>query len=120
MGFLACLQSARDTVLAADLFCTLDPRELTTLPGVWLRFDGLRGPVLSGGSAGRSLALVTVFCLVPPVDPERDMEALEPLLDQVAAIIPPHSDPRHVGVMLPGGGQPAPAMSYTHDLLITE
>lgn len=120
MGFLSELQSARDTVVAADIACTLDPRELTTLPAVWLRLDGLAGPVLSGGSAGRSRVLVTVFCLVSPVDPERDLERLEPLLDAVAAIIPPMSDPRHVGVLLPGGGQPAPAMSYTHELLISE
>lgn len=120
MSFLACLGDARDQVLAADLECVLDPREATTLPAVWLRMDGLAGPVLAGGAGGRSRVLVTVFCLVRPVDTERDLEALEALLAQVAAVIPPMSDPRHVGVLLPGGGQPAPALSYTHDLLITE
>jgi hypothetical protein len=120
MGFLAALQDARDTLVAADLTAVLDPREATTLPAVWIRFDGLAGPVLSGGSAGRSRVLVTVFAMVAPLDPERDLEALGPFLDAVAAVIPPHSDPRHVAVALPGGGTPAPAMSYTRELLITE
>lgn len=120
MGFVDCLRDARDSVKAAGLECVLDPRELTAFPAVWLRFDGLAGPVLAGGAAGRSRCLVTVFCVVSSLDPERELDALEPHLEAVAAVIPPHTDPRFVGVLLPGGGQPAPAMTYTHDLLITE
>lgn len=120
MGFVKALTDARDTLVAANLACVLDPRELTTFPAVWLRMDGLGGPTLGGLAAGRSRCLVTVFCLVGPVDTERDLEDLEPHLEAVAAVIPAHSDPRLVGVLLPGGGTPAPAMSYTHDLLITE
>jgi hypothetical protein len=118
VSFVEALTDARDTVAAADIVCTLDPKELTTLPAVWIRFDGLAGPVLAGGVAGRSRALVTVFVIVPPVDPVRDLTALEPFLVTVAGIIPPMSDPRHVAVVIPGGGTPAPAMSYTHDLVI--
>lgn len=119
MGFVDEVLATQAAVQAADITCVLDPQELTTLPAVWLRVDALTGPTLAGGAVGRSRVQVTVFCVVPPVDPQRNLEALEPLLDQVAAVIPPMSDPRHVALAnLPGGGTPAPAMSYTHELLI--
>jgi hypothetical protein len=118
MGFVDELVAARDLVRAAEHTCVLDPRDITTLPAVWIRFDGLGGPMLSGGSAGRSRVLITVFCIVQPTDPQRDLEALEPFLETVSSIIPPLTDPKHVGVLLPGHGTAAPAMSYTHDLTI--
>jgi hypothetical protein len=118
MGFVDELTAAQAAVVAGNLTCVLDPRELTALPAVWLRFDGLAGPVLAGGVAGRSRVLVTVFLVATPVDPQRDLEALEPLLGQVAGIIPPMSDIRAVALALPAGGTPATALSYTHELLI--
>lgn len=116
MGFVDTLLDAQTQVQNADLACVLDPRDLTTLPAVWIRLDGLAGATMG---ADYSKALVTVFCIVKPVDTQRDLEALEPLLEQVAAIIPPMSDPRHVALAgLPQAGTPCPAISYTHDLLI--
>lgn len=117
MSVLSTLTDARDLVQAADITATLDPRQLATLPGVWIRLDVLKGPTLSQQF---SLASVTVFCVVKPLDVERDLAALEPLLDAVAAIIPPMTDPRMVALQLPGGGTPCPAMSYTHDLTIDD
>lgn len=117
MSILATLTDARDQLLAADITATLDPRQLTTLPGVWVRLDGLSGPTLE---RPYTVALVTVFVVVKPLDVERDLTALEPLLDQVVAIIPPMTDPRLVALQLPGGGTPCPAMSYTHDLTIDD
>jgi hypothetical protein len=117
VSILATLTSARDLVAEADITCTLDPRQLATLPAVWIRLDALKGATLD---AQWSLAQVTVFVIVKPLDVERDMTALEPLLAQVAALIPPMSDPRLVALQLPGGGTPAPAMSYTHDLAIDD
>lgn len=117
MSFLAALRGARDALIAAELRATLEPKELT-LPGVWIKLDGLGGPVLAGGVAGRSEALVTIYCAVPTTDVERSLEAAEQLLAAVAAIVPPMSDPRHVALALPGGGTPATALSYQHALTI--
>lgn len=124
MGWASELVDAADAVAeGAELPCVLDPQDLNTLPAVWLRFDGLGGPVLRNGDKNltASRVLVTVLVIVAPLDPRRNLEALEPLLETVAGIIPPMSDPRHVAVAnLPGGGTPAPAMSYQHELTIGE
>jgi hypothetical protein len=117
VSILSTLTSARDLVADAGVDCQLDPRALTRLPAVWIRLDGLSAPTLE---KAYSVALVTVFCIVPPLDPERDLGALEPLLATVAAIIPPMTDPTLVALGLPGGGTPAPAFSYTHDLTIDD
>lgn len=125
MGWIETLQAARDELNAAELElpgnpdpqpvrATLDPRDLK-LPGVWLKFDGLQGPVLCGEYGG---VMVTVYCAVATGELERTLEQLQQLGALVGPSIPPMSDPRHVALALPGGGTPATALSYTHQLVI--
>lgn len=125
MTWLSTLTGARDDLNDAELElpgdpepqpvrATLDPRD-AKLPAVWLRFDGLAGATLCGDYEH---ALVTVYCAVATTDLERSLEQAQQLLDLVAPLIPPMSGPRHVALVLPGGGTPATALSYTHQLII--
>jgi hypothetical protein len=123
--WLEALQGARDELDAAELElpgdpdpvpvrASLDPRDVQ-LPGVWLRFDGLAGPVLSG-ELGH--VLVTVYCAVATTDLERSLDQVQQLQALVAPLIPPMSELRHVALALPGAGVPATALSFTHQLII--
>lgn len=125
MTWLETLQAARDDLNAAELElpgipdplpvrASLDPKDVQ-LPGVWLRMDGLQGPVLCGELGG---VLVTVYCAVATTDLERSLDQVQQLQALVAGIIPPMSDLRHVALALPGAGTPATALSYTHQLII--
>lgn len=99
---------------------TLDARELP-LPGVWIRLRGLGGPkVLATGGVSMSKCLISVYCAVETQDPKRVYAALQALSTAVCAVIPPMTEPRHVQLVLPGGGTPASALTYDHDLRIEE
>lgn len=118
--WIEALRDARDAVNAAELQlneqpvrASLDPKDLT-LPGVWIKLDGLQGQVLCGEFDG---ALITVYCAVATTgDVDRDLDAALQLLPFIAAVIPPMSGPRHVALALPGAGTPATALSYQHTL----
>lgn len=116
-GFVAALADACEQLRDAGLFADTDLRQLR-LPGVWVRLDALVGPVLGQGVAGRARAQVSVYAIVKPTDSTRDLEALQDLVEPCAAVIPPMSDLRHVALVLPAGGTPAPALVYHHDLLM--
>lgn len=125
MGFTETLEAARDALIGPDpdqplIRASLDLRDLTVLPGVFLRLDGLAGPTLQDGMRQPSRALITVYCLVPTTNPAEAMRDVEDLFSQVAAVIPPRptTNVRHVSVPLPGAGTPATALSYEHDLKI--
>lgn len=124
MTWIEALRDARDAINAAELQlgdapvrASLDPKDLT-LPGVWLKLDGLQGQSLCGEF---TYALVTVYCTVATTgDVDRDLDAALQLLPLVATVIPPQSDPRHVALALPGAGTPATALSYAHNLKMME
>lgn len=122
MSWLTTLQAAQaeivDALADAGLPDTLQAPavvlELKTLtaPGVWVKLTALTG-TLDG-----NYAQVTIYVVVPDTDLGTVLDALEALSGPVMAAVPPMSTPTLVAFPMPQGGTPAPALRYTHDLVI--
>lgn len=115
-SFVDCLNSAVAELQAAGIHATLDPRDLQ-LPGVWVKLVELRGPTLAQPAG--STCVATFYAAVATMDLVDTLSNLAQLLDQVVAVVPPMTGPRHVALALPGGGTPASALAYDHQLVIT-
>jgi hypothetical protein len=97
-----------------DTRAVLDPTELQT-PGVWVKMRALAAGTLNG-----DLCAVTIYCAVPDADRwGTTFDALQALTEVVTGIVPPMSEQVLVALPLPGGGTPAPAVRYDHDLILT-
>lgn len=91
-----------------------DPR-LLSQPGIYLKLTGVRGETLTGG-----YALVTVYAVVADGgDWMETLDQLQALATPVLGVIPAmDAQPTLVALPLPGGGTPAPAVRWDHDLTL--
>lgn len=90
------------------------------LPGVWVRFDGLRENVLAGLTVR-----VTLHLIVPAAGGlRRQLAALAELRNVVAPVVKsyggPSGDTTRVGVILPAGPPALPALAVPLDLLTSQ
>lgn len=98
---------------------SLDPDKVQ-LPGIWVRFDGVRENSLAGLTVR-----TTVFLIVPAAGGiSRQLAALAELRNVVAPVIKsyggPNGDTTRTGVILPSGPAALPSLAVPLDLLTSQ
>lgn len=107
----AALQGLVEALRAADVQADLDAAKVK-LPGVWVSVDRLLDWTLSGGGMIRA----RLFVVVADRDDRRVLEALDDICALVFDVVDPMSDVETTNLQLPNGGQPRPALTFTHDI----
>jgi hypothetical protein len=91
------VQALTDLLDGAGVKATLDPSELN-LPGVWITVDTFQARTLNGGIR----LTVSLWLIVPNVDPVRALEQLADLWRTVRTLVTPDGPTTTTSVILPG------------------
>lgn len=96
-----------DAAAALDppVYISMDPQEVNP-PGGWLAVDELPRINLAGDVRLDCF----LYLIAPDTDPERSLETLVPLYQQLLTILTPDGTPQTIGVVLPDSGTPLPAI----------
>ena len=104
----ASVQALVDLLDGVGVKCTTDPSELN-LPGVWVTVDEFQARTLRGDIR----ITVSLWLIVPNVDPMRALEQLAELWRTVRTVVTPDGPTRTTAVLLPSAPtEPMPAFRF--------